>query len=66
MPEDSTKPYRPRYSGRNSHEFWRRVNAEKGKLWDALYGMGVALQEQEAKMLKELNQRASIGSVKGK
>ena len=45
----------PRYSGRNSHEFWRRINAMKGKDWDAAYSMGVALQNHEHTVLQFIN-----------
>ena len=45
----------PRYSGRNSHEFWRRINAPKGKDWDAAYSMGVALQNHEHTVLQFIN-----------
>ena len=45
----------PRYSGRNSHEFWRRINALQGKDWDAAYSMGVALQNHEHTVLQFIN-----------
>jgi len=45
----------PRYSGRNSHEFWRRINALRGKDWDAAYSMGVALQNHEHTVLQFIN-----------
>ena len=45
----------PRYSGRNSHEFWRRINAMKGKDWEAAYSMGVALQNHEHTVLQFIN-----------
>ena len=45
----------PRYSGRNSHGFWRRVNSLKGKDWDAAYSMGVALQNHEHTVLQFIN-----------
>ena len=45
----------PRYSGRNSHGFWRRVNSLKGKDWDAAYSMGVALQNHEHTVLRFIN-----------
>lgn len=45
----------PRYSGRNSHGFWRRVNALTGKDWDAAYSMGVALQNHEHTVLQFIN-----------
>jgi fructose-bisphosphate aldolase class 1 len=49
----------PRYSGRNSHGFWRRVNALKGKDWDAAYSMGVALQNHEQTVLRFINDKKS-------
>jgi len=49
----------PRYSGRNSHGFWRRVNALKGKDWDAAYSMGVALQNHEQAVLQFINDKKS-------
>ena len=51
----------PRYSGRNSHGFWRRVNALKGKDWDAAYSMGVALQNHEQAVLQFINDKKSNG-----
>ena len=54
----------PRYSGRNSHGFWRRVNALKGKDWDAAYSMGVALQNHEQAVLQFINELQFINDKK--
>ncbi len=45
----------PRYSGRNSHDFWRRINSLNVKDWDAAYSMGVALQNHEHSVLQFIN-----------
>jgi fructose-bisphosphate aldolase class 1 len=54
-PVDGLVRLTPRYSGRNSHGFWRRVNALKGKDWEAAYSMGCALQNHEHTVLQFIN-----------
>lgn len=50
------KPYARRYSGRLSHEFWKRVNAlPKRQGGMTLYIMGCALQELEGRTLQALD-----------
>lgn len=41
-----------RYSGKNSIEFWARVNALKN--WNRIYALGCDLQDLEAYVLNEL------------
>jgi hypothetical protein len=52
----------PRYSGRNSHRFWKCVNALSGLERDIAYSMGCALQNHEHAVLKFINkqQNASL------
>ena len=56
----------PRYSGRNSHEFWRRINALKGKDRNAAYSMGVALQMHEHSVLQFINANKPNASGEGR
>jgi hypothetical protein len=50
-----------KYSGRNSHGFWRYVNALKGKDHDAAYAMGVMLQDLEYRVLKFITRLSHKG-----
>jgi hypothetical protein len=43
------------YSGKNSTEFWNRISRFKGIEHDALYSMGVVLQNLESDVLKMLS-----------
>jgi len=42
------------YSGQNSEGFWERVNRFKGIRHDALYTLGVVLQNLESDVLHKL------------
>ena len=61
-PVDGLVRLTPRYSGRNSHGFWRRVNSLKGKDWDAAYSMGVALQNHEHTVLRFINAKPNASA----
>jgi hypothetical protein len=50
--ETPVVPMRPRYSGRLSHAFWKRVGALKSG--DVTYALGVALQNLEGQVLRSL------------
>ena len=43
------------YSGPNSEEFWEKVNRFKGDTHDALYTLGVVLQNLESDVLHKLS-----------
>jgi hypothetical protein len=45
-----------KYSGDDSSEFWDRVNALESPEWDALYSLGVVLQNLEEYVLGQLYQ----------
>lgn len=64
-PVDGFVRLTPRYSGRNSHGFWRRINALKGKDWDAAYSMGVALQNHEHTVLQFINAKKPNAALTG-
>lgn len=52
----ANKPLRPKYSGRNSIEFWKQVNAIKDKnKHSEAYTLGVVLQNVEADILRLIN-----------
>ena len=57
MKVPTTGKLTPRYGGRNSHAFWRRVNALKGKDHDAAYSMGCILQNLEHSVLQFINSK---------
>lgn len=44
----------PKYSGKDSHDFWAEINSLKGESWDRAYLLGVVLQDFEAAMLSRL------------
>ena len=49
----------PRYSGRHSEKFWRRVKLLQQKnprAWYACYALGVALQNLESQVLRTLDE----------
>jgi len=47
------KPLKHRYSGEKSKPFWEFVNAAKNK--EELYALGVALQNLESFVLKQMD-----------
>ena len=45
----------PRYSGKKSKQFWKKINSYKGLKWHFLYTLGCCLQDLEHRVLKEIN-----------
>jgi hypothetical protein len=45
---------KPRYSGRKSTKFWKRINALPKSKRDEAYSLGVVLQELESTVLRLL------------
>lgn len=47
-------PFVKAYSGARSADFWSRVNALKGPRQSAAYALGVALQDLEDSVLRQI------------
>lgn len=50
------KQWSPRYSGNKSKVFWKRVNKLRKGDWQEMFSLGVALQNMEQYVLKQLAQ----------
>lgn len=50
------KKFTPKYSGKDSTEFWKKINAIKNKSHHEMaYSLAVALQEHEETVLRIIN-----------
>jgi len=57
---------KPKYSGPLSNKFWEAVNSLPRSENDALFILGCALQDLEARVLGALNRKLMAGQPGGK